>query len=150
MRKLRPHLTYANVTATVALVVAIGGGSFAVAKTAKIGPKQLKNGAVTRKKLTDGAVSGAKLADRAVSARKLADGTVGARQLAAVQVVANAGTSGLGVTCPAGTKLIGGGGVTDGQLNELNPDPASNSWHTSAMGAASTTAVALCITAASE
>jgi hypothetical protein len=42
---LRQHLSYANVMATVAVVIALGGSSYAVA-TSSIGSRQLKNNAV--------------------------------------------------------------------------------------------------------
>jgi hypothetical protein len=57
----RPRLTYANVVATLALFIAIGGTSaFAATQLAKnsVGTKQLKNGAVTRAKLAESAQGG--------------------------------------------------------------------------------------------
>jgi hypothetical protein len=48
MRKLRMHLTYANVIASVALFVALGGASYAAIKLPanSVGSKQIKDGAV--------------------------------------------------------------------------------------------------------
>ncbi len=82
-------LTYSNVVATIALVLALGGGSFAVAAALKkdsVGTKQIQakavknkelaNGAVTSKKLANGAVTSAKLAAAAVTAGALADNSV--------------------------------------------------------------------------
>jgi hypothetical protein len=53
MSRIRRHLTYANVVASLALFLAIGGVSYAAIKLPKnsVGTKQLKNGAVTGKKL---------------------------------------------------------------------------------------------------
>jgi hypothetical protein len=45
MRRLRQQLSYANVMATIAVFVALGGSSYAVA-TGSIGSRQLKNNAV--------------------------------------------------------------------------------------------------------
>jgi hypothetical protein len=58
MSSIRKRLTYANVVATLALFLAIGGVSYAAIKLPKnsVGTKQLKNGAVTGKKLAPAAV----------------------------------------------------------------------------------------------
>ncbi|HET9678016.1 MAG TPA: hypothetical protein VFP21_11010 [Solirubrobacterales bacterium] len=61
---IRPRITYANVVATLALVLAVGGASaFAADQLAKnsVGTKQLKNNAVTTAKIKNGAVTGAKV-----------------------------------------------------------------------------------------
>jgi hypothetical protein len=53
MKTLARRLTYANVVATLALFVALGGGAYAATQLKKnsVGTKQLKNGAVTAAKL---------------------------------------------------------------------------------------------------
>lgn len=64
MKRLRSKLTYANVVATLALFIAIGGASaFAANQLAKnsVGSKQLKKNAVTTAKIKNGAVTGAKI-----------------------------------------------------------------------------------------
>jgi hypothetical protein len=61
---MRPKLTYANVTATLALIIAVGGASaFAATQLAKnsVGPKQLKKNAVTTAKIKNEAVTAAKV-----------------------------------------------------------------------------------------
>lgn len=76
MKPLR-HLTYANVVATLALMLAVGGASaFAATQLGKnsVGTKQLKNNAVTGAKVKNGSLSGADIggavsrADSAASA----------------------------------------------------------------------------------
>lgn len=60
MAKLRPGLTYANVIATLALFLALGGGAaYAADQLAKgsVGSKQLKRNAVTGAKVKDGSLS---------------------------------------------------------------------------------------------
>lgn len=49
MSELRKHLTYANVIATIALFLALGGASYAAIKLPanSVGSKQIKNGAVS-------------------------------------------------------------------------------------------------------
>jgi hypothetical protein len=95
---LRARLTYANAMATIAVFLALGGGTFAFAALKKnsVGTKQiaknavkeaeLARNAVTTKKIAAGAVTDAKLgaisiagneiADNAVTTPKLADGAV--------------------------------------------------------------------------
>jgi hypothetical protein len=63
MKRLRPRLTYANVIATLALFVALGGGAYAATQLPKnsVGAKQLKKNAVTAAKINNGAVTGEKI-----------------------------------------------------------------------------------------
>ena len=69
----------ATIIATIALVVALSGASYAATK---IGTGGLKNKAVTRAKIADNAVTGPKIAAGAVAARDLARGSVSAGKLA--------------------------------------------------------------------
>lgn len=57
-KRLRPVLTYANVTATLALCLALGGGAAYAAQLGKnsVGPKQLRKNAVTGPKVKDGSL----------------------------------------------------------------------------------------------
>jgi hypothetical protein len=63
MHRIRGKLTYANVIATIALFVALGGASYAAVKLPKnsVGTNQIKKNAVTTAKIKDGAVTGAKI-----------------------------------------------------------------------------------------
>lgn len=59
-KRLRPRLTYANVIATLALFLALGGGAaYAATNLSKnsVGAKQLKKNAVTGAKVKDGSLS---------------------------------------------------------------------------------------------
>ncbi|MGZ3386977.1 MAG: hypothetical protein ACXVB5_18970 [Isosphaeraceae bacterium] len=59
---MRPKLTYANVVATLALFIAIGGASaFAASQLGKnsVGTKQLKKNSVTGAKVKNGSLTGA-------------------------------------------------------------------------------------------
>jgi len=91
----RPRLTYANVVATVALFVAVGGaGAYAADQLGpkSVGERQLRPGAVTAEKLRKNAVIApkikalavkqGKIANGAVSGAKIANGAVGSDQLA--------------------------------------------------------------------
>jgi hypothetical protein len=69
MRTIRSKLTYANVVATLALFIALGGVSYAAVKLPKnsVGEKQIKKNAVTAKKIKKNSVTGAKVKDGSLS-----------------------------------------------------------------------------------
>ena len=96
MSELGPRLSYANVTATIALVLALGGGAIAAFKVPKksVGTKQLKANAVNNRKLADGAVTNTKLAGGAVTGSKLVDGAVTDPKVAAGTLTAGKIASG--------------------------------------------------------
>lgn len=72
MKRFRPRLTYANVIASLALFIALGGSALAagLAKNS-VGPNQLKKSAVTAAKLGKQSVTSGKIAPKAVVAGKL-------------------------------------------------------------------------------
>lgn len=55
---LRRHLTYANVMATVAVFLGLGGASFAATHLGRnsVGSRQIRNGAIKSKDIKDGAL----------------------------------------------------------------------------------------------
>jgi hypothetical protein len=85
---MRERLSYANVMATIAVFLALGGGAFAAVKLKKnsVKTKNIKDGAVTKPKiaaqavdtgnLTDNAVTQGKIGQNAIINEKLADGAV--------------------------------------------------------------------------
>ena len=77
---MRPKLTYANVTATLALVIAVGGASaFAATQLAKnsVGSKQLKKNSVTTAKIRKEAVTAAKVKKGTLTGRQINTSTLG-------------------------------------------------------------------------
>lgn len=68
MQRLHSKLTYANVVATLALFVALGGASYAATQLPKnsVGAKQLRKNAVTAAKIKNRAVTGAKIDVRSI------------------------------------------------------------------------------------
>lgn len=66
---MTPRLTYANVMATIAVFIALGGTSYAVSKLPRnsVGAAQLRSGAVTSEKIKDRAITRADLAADALS-----------------------------------------------------------------------------------
>jgi hypothetical protein len=116
MRKLRTHLTYANVMSTLAVFLLLGGASAYAAKkqTQKIGSTQIKASAVIASKIKNEAVTTAKLKNAAVTNGKLAAAAVGTANIAAGAV---------------GTGNIAADAVTGAQVNEstLGEVPSANS-----------------------
>jgi hypothetical protein len=87
--RIRHHMTYANVMATVAVFgVVAGGGAYAASK---IDTPEIANKAITAKKLDSQAVKASKLRSGAVTSDKLADGAVETRNLSQSATLAVAG-----------------------------------------------------------
>ena len=78
-RLLRPRLTYANVTATLALFLALGGGAYAATAlpARSVGSRELKKDAVTRVKIKRNAVDGSKLLDGSIKGADITESTLG-------------------------------------------------------------------------
>jgi hypothetical protein len=101
LRAVLRRLTYANVIATLALFLALGGGAVWAANTAstKIGTGKLKPNAVTAGKIKANAVTSAKIREAAVTNAKLREGAVNFGKLAAgTNVVATAISSSTSVS----------------------------------------------------
>jgi hypothetical protein len=104
--KIRGKLTYANVVASLALFIAIGGASaFAATELGKnsVGSKQLRKNAVTAAKIKKGAVTGAKINLGTLGTVPHATTADALGGLSASQITAAAK-----LRCPAGTRLGGG------------------------------------------
>ena len=76
MRRVRSVISYANVTATLALVVATSGGAYAVATlpVGSVGTPQLQRDAVTAPKLVQDAVTSGHVRDGSLRARDFVPG----------------------------------------------------------------------------
>lgn len=76
---LRPRLTYANVTASLALFLALGGGAYAAVTLPanSVGSRQLRTGAVQRAKIKNNAVNGTKVLDSSLTGADIAESTLG-------------------------------------------------------------------------
>jgi hypothetical protein len=103
MRRLRSKApSPALIVATIALIVALAGTSYAAGF---IGTAQLKDKAVTNSKLAPNSVGLAKIRDAAVSQSKIALST----PTASVSVPAFQRSS-VTASCPSGTVVLDGGG----------------------------------------
>jgi hypothetical protein len=112
-RKFRPRLTYANVVATIALFLALGGATaLATGGLPKnsVGSRQLKSKAVTTGKIAGGAVNGSKVAKESLTGEDIKLSQLGRVPLAASSQSAEdaAAVQGHPASCPANTTLIRG------------------------------------------
>jgi hypothetical protein len=113
MRKIRPHLTYANVMVTILAFVVLGGGSALAAGALgknSVGSRQLKAQSVTTGKVANNAINGAKVANGSLTGEDIrlsALGTVPSATTAASAGNANT-VGGHAAACPQGTTLIRG------------------------------------------
>jgi hypothetical protein len=136
MRIVRNHLSYANVTATLALFVALSGSAYAAIKLPanSVGTAQIQNKAVTSPKVLDGSLLAADFKAGQLPAGQ--QGPAGPAGPAGPQGPSGAagGVSGLEVIyaasiggvftvksseahCPPGKKVTGGGSVIVGETN---------------------------------
>jgi hypothetical protein len=82
---MKPKLTYANVTSTIALFIALSGGvAYAATKLPgrSVGELQLRPGAVTAEKIRKAAVTAPKIKEGAVKQGKIANGSITAAKMA--------------------------------------------------------------------
>ena len=100
MRRLKPHLTYANVAATAALIIAVAGGTTAIA--------------------------GSKAGKNTVASSSIKPYNVTAPDLAGIRVVQVTGSVNAFAPCTEGERLLGGGGSTGGPLGSSRP--GNNGW----------------------
>jgi hypothetical protein len=132
MHRFRRHLSYANVMSTLALIIAVAGIPTAVAVT------------VQASKSSDVNKKGNIRASR-VTTDKLADSNVTASKLAGIQTVQSTGGGSATANCPAGTRVLSGGG-TAFPLNNSTPSGLGgqgNGWSVS--GGGQVTVYALCL-----
>ncbi|HEX8105851.1 MAG TPA: hypothetical protein VF533_24760 [Solirubrobacteraceae bacterium] len=104
MVKVRSHLTYGNVVATLALFLALGGGAYAAAKLPKnsVGAKQIKRSAVGSSEVKNGSLKAGDFDEDSLP--RGPKGDAGAKGPAGP--AGPPGTAGAAQTCPQGmTKL---------------------------------------------
>ena len=108
MQTIRRNLTYANVMATVAVFLALGGSAIALSKNS-VGTRQLKKNAVTTKKIKNNAVTAAKIRSGSIGGGKLADGSIGIAQV----------NASLHLLCRNGTQYLMGGCIENNPRGTL-------------------------------
>ncbi|MGV1047541.1 MAG: hypothetical protein ACOYD4_03320 [Solirubrobacterales bacterium] len=118
----RGKITYANVVATVALFIALGGAAYAATQPPKnsVGSRQLRKGAVRTSDIGDGAVTLSKIETAARLALQGAEGQRGSQGPAGTfgavvtrwvqfEVAGNSLSSQIRASCQAGERAVGGG-----------------------------------------
>jgi hypothetical protein len=157
VRRIRLRPTYASVTATLALFLALGGGAYAAATLPanSVGAKQIKKGAVERAEIKSNAVDGSKVRDNAltgddvkesslakVPSASAADAATHATASTALDKVtyksargsapANTPSAFATATCDPGQRVAGGGERVDdadfGYVVDSYPDLAGTAW----------------------
>jgi hypothetical protein len=139
-----PRPTYANVIATVALFVALGGVAVAAGLPKNsVGPRQLKRGSVTAAKIRKQAVTSGKLAPQSVTAGKLGanavlpgnlgNGIISTQKIAAGAVVAASIKNGAITTNKLAngnvtTQKLADNGVSTAKLADKSVTPAKLSF----------------------
>jgi hypothetical protein len=89
MKRFLPRLTYANVVASLALFIALGGAAVAAGLPKNsVGPKQIKKNAVTAKAIRKGAVTAGKIGPFAVLPSNLGNGIIDKSKISAGAVTA--------------------------------------------------------------
>jgi hypothetical protein len=123
VRKLGSQVTYANVVATLALFLALGGGAYAVtAKKNSVKSSSIKNGQVLNPDLGSGAVNGPKVADGSLSGADVADGSLGGSDTANPQPTGFG--DGIGGSCFATPGLM----CADDASNRWSNQPPAPQW----------------------
>jgi hypothetical protein len=114
LSKLRSSLTYANVMATIAVFVALGGTSYAV-KTGSIDSRELKNNSVRGQDIRNNAVASADIRNGAVKGSDIDESSVGkiptagaADRAATADQVGGRTAAQLTLSCPADTTPVAG------------------------------------------
>lgn len=111
MKRIRSHLTYANVMSTLALFLALTGATaFAATQLGKntVGTKQLKKNAVTTAKIKKNAVSRAKIRKNAINTARLKKNAVTTAKLRKNAVTAAKLEAGAVTGAKLGTNAVTG------------------------------------------
>ena len=113
--KLRPRLTYANVMATAAVFIALGGSSYAALTLPRnsVGPAQIRSRAVVSRHIRDGAIA---LRDISAGARASLRGRQGP--------AGPAGTDAVGYRA----RVDGGGGLARGNSTGVDHAAGTNEY----------------------
>jgi len=129
---IKRHSTYANVMATVALFVALGGVAWAVNKAPKdsvvtksivdqaVTAKKIKDGSVAGKDIKNGSVSGADIDVPSLQIPGIDPDSIQIRTELAVGTIGIGGTQALEAQCNSGEAAIGGGSTSDNSAAALS------------------------------
>jgi hypothetical protein len=157
LRRLQQRLSYANITATIALFIALGGTSYAAIQIPRnsVGSSQLRSGSVGSSEVKNRSL---RTIDLSVAARRAlagqrgpagpqgppgpagtgAPGTAGASGALSLTfttapgIVAQGETTGASASCPPGQRVTGGGAriytAGDSTVKESYPNINNTAW----------------------
>lgn len=135
-RALRDRITYANVTATLALFAALGGTSYAAIT---ITGKDVKNSSLTGADIKNGSLTGKDVKKRSLDARLFADGVLPAGPQGPAGVPGPQGPEGrkgdTGAVGPKGDRGDQGPQGATGATGATGARGPSDAWHWSGDGA---------------
>jgi hypothetical protein len=125
MERLRKRLTYANVMATIAVFIALGGASYAAIKLPKnsVGVKQLKKNAVTSAKIKNGQVKSDDVANQGLTGADIKDGTVDSFEIGNGVVTGAKIAAGAVGSASIADNAITGPKIADGTIGSADLDP---------------------------
>lgn len=119
---MRPKLTYANVTSTLALIAALSGGvAYAASKLPdrSVGEFQLRPGAVTAEKIRKNAVTAPKIKAEAIKQGKIANGSITAAKMTQGSVAGSSLQDGSVTNSKLAPDSVTGDKVNEGTLSEV-------------------------------
>jgi hypothetical protein len=134
---MKPRLSYANVTATLALVIALGtGGAYAASKLPdrSVGEFQLRPGAVTAEKIRKNAITAPKIKAEAIKQGKIAGGSITAAKMTGGSVSNGSLQDGAVTNSKLAPDSVTGDKVNEGTLSQV-PSAAKAEFATNAESA---------------
>jgi hypothetical protein len=138
MRQVRSHLSYASVMATLAVFIALGGTSYAVA-TGSIGSREIENDSVRSKDIRNNDVRSKDVQNRSLLTKDFkagqlpagprgrrgpqgAPGISGLERVFASSAINSNSPKSANASCPPGKRVIGGGGQHVGGVTGTDPN----------------------------
>jgi len=137
MKRRRPRLSYANVTSTLALLIALSGATaYAATKLPdrSVGEPQLRPGAVTADKIRKAAVTAPKIKEGAIKQGKIANGSIVAAKMALGSVAGSSLQAGSVTNEKIAPDAVTGEKVNESTLTQV-PSAAKADFATSAESA---------------
>jgi len=146
---IRKRLTYANVTATLALFLALGGSSYALT----VGSGSIRNNSIRSVDVRNGQLRDRDMKRGSLGGRAIKESSLGtvnaARTVNGTITVRAQGNNSARAECPGSYRVLAGGGFASGDLRESRPDPGTEGGATSpawrAAGNGLVRAYAICV-----
>ena len=144
IRRISSHITYANVTATLALFVALGGSSYAAFKLPRnsVGSSQIRAGAVHSRQIKNRSIQVADLSRRARTSLRGTIGPQGPQGPAGASAIKYFAVVRANGDLAAGNATSGGSGGSPGTYNVGFAQPVTGCAYTATLGTNDSTTVA--------